>query len=208
MVKLSAPALSIAASGKLGGALVFSNWKGRAYARTLVTPANPKSGLQVGMRSMFKFLSQEWNGLAAPAKAAWVTAAAAMNVSPFNAYMKLGLERWRRFTSPWQGDDVDEGGTIPVFSNLDVAGGPRHAVITIETTTANDEWGICLFRSPTGTYDTALSNCVAVIPTDGTNDVVYLDSPLDAGTYYYDIRYFTDDGVLGAEEGEISDTVT
>ena len=71
MVKLQAPCLSLEASGSLAGALVFSKWKGRPYCRSLVTPANPRSGGQVGMRAMFKFLSQKWDAIAAGPKATW-----------------------------------------------------------------------------------------------------------------------------------------
>ena len=44
MVKLGGPALSLDASGTVGGILTFSKWKGRPYVRTRVIPSNPKSG--------------------------------------------------------------------------------------------------------------------------------------------------------------------
>ena len=71
MVKVNAPMMSLDASGSLGKALVFSKWKGRNYVRTLVRPSNPKSVLQVAIRSMMKFLAQAWKDMTAPEQTAW-----------------------------------------------------------------------------------------------------------------------------------------
>jgi len=207
MVKVAGPALSLDASGKLGGAIVFSKWKGRPYVRTLVKPSNPKSGGQVGMRAMFKFLAQEWAGITAPNKATWEDRADQLVVSTFNAYMSRGQFRWRDFTAPAQHDPADVADTPAVLGAFSVAAGVRSITCTQAITTANDGWGIAFFRSPTGTFDTSFDNLVGVVAIDGTNDVIFVDSPLDAGTYYYDTREFTIDGQLSAETGEESDTV-
>lgn len=46
MAKLTAPLFSLKASGQLGKALVYLNWKGINDVRTYVIPANPQSTLQ------------------------------------------------------------------------------------------------------------------------------------------------------------------
>lgn len=46
MAKVTGPLMSMDASGKFGGALVFGKWKGRPTVRQLVTPANPNSAGQ------------------------------------------------------------------------------------------------------------------------------------------------------------------
>jgi len=50
MAKTSGPLFSLGASGKFGGAAVYSIWKGITYVRQLVTPANPKSAAQGAQR--------------------------------------------------------------------------------------------------------------------------------------------------------------
>lgn len=50
MAKLKAPLLSLGASGQLGKALVFFNWKGLDVAREYVVPSNPKTAGQVTQR--------------------------------------------------------------------------------------------------------------------------------------------------------------
>jgi hypothetical protein len=51
MAKVTGPLMSMDASGKFGGALVFGKWKGRPTVRQLVTPANPQSANQVEARN-------------------------------------------------------------------------------------------------------------------------------------------------------------
>lgn len=211
MTKVFAPALSLDASGTIGDAIVFSKWKGRHYIRQRVIPANPKSGLQVGFRSMFRFLAQNWAALTAAEKATWNDLADAAVISNFNAYMGANQDRWRRFNSPTQDTPATEAGTVCDFvggSTPAATGGV--ASITIDTTTGviNQNWGLMIFKSTTG-FSTALSNCVAVILADVTiTAYTWLDSPLAAATYYYNTRLITDDGVLGPELGEITAAAT
>lgn len=202
MVRVSAPALSLEASGSLGGVLVFSKWKGRAYVRTLVRPANPKSGGQVGVRSLFKFISQKWAAIDAADQATWETRADQAIVSPFNSYMGFNQARWRDFEPPVTADPPDTADTDSVTGIITAVAGVRSATLTIPITTANEGWGVLAFRSGTTAFSTAFDNLIGVGKVVGVDDVVIVDTPLTAGTYYYNFRTFTEDGQLGSEEGE------
>lgn len=46
MAKVNGPLMSMSASGKIGDAIVFAAWKGIAYVRQFVIPANPQSSGQ------------------------------------------------------------------------------------------------------------------------------------------------------------------
>lgn len=208
MVRVQAPALSLEASGSLGGALVFSRWKGRPYVRALVKPANPKSGGQVGMRAMLKFLSQNWTNVSAGNQATWETRADQKVISPFNAFVGYNQFRWRDFLAPTQHDPEDTADTAPVLGTLAAAAGVRSITITQPVTTANDGWGIALFRGLTTGFNSAFDNLIAIQPVDGTNDVVFVDSPLDPDQYFYVARSITEDGQLSAEGNEANATVT
>lgn len=50
MSKVTGPLFSLDARNKLGGAIVYSIWKGVNYVRRLVVPANPKSKDQASAR--------------------------------------------------------------------------------------------------------------------------------------------------------------
>jgi hypothetical protein len=56
MAKVTAPLMSMTASGKFGGALVFTTWKGRPTVRQLVIPTNRKSAGQVATRNAISVL--------------------------------------------------------------------------------------------------------------------------------------------------------
>jgi hypothetical protein len=208
MVKVSAPALSLDASGSIAGAMTFSKWKGRNYVRSLVIPANPKSAPQIGVRAMFRFLSQGWAALGSTPKASWEDYGDQLIASPFNAYMSRNQFRWRQFKAPGQTDPVDETGTDAVIGAAAATGGVRSISLSIPITTANDGWGVLIFRSPTGTFSTAFDNLIGAVVIAGAATLTWVDSPLDAGTYYYDFRAFTTAGKLGSEKGEVNATAT
>lgn len=60
MGKLTGALLSMGASGSIGKTLVYSKWKGVAYARQHVIPANPRTTKQVNNRSVWSMLGQAW----------------------------------------------------------------------------------------------------------------------------------------------------
>lgn len=208
MAVVKAPLLSLEASGKLGNSIVFSKWKGRAYVRTLVTPANPKSGGQVGMRAMFKWLSQKWNAISAADKATWEDRADQAIVSPFNAFMSYNQFRWRDFLAPTMAYPEATADVAPVEGALAAVAGVRSITITQPITTANDGWGIAFFRDLTTAFASAFDNLIGITILDGVNDVLWVDSPLAADTYYYVIRSITEDGQLGTESAEVNAVVT
>lgn len=208
MVKVQAPALSLEASGSIAGALVFSKWKGRPYVRSLVKPANPRSGGQVGMRAMFAFLAQQWEGIGATPQASWEDRADQMIVSPFNAFMSYNQFRWRDFLAPSDTDPAATDDTPPTVGTLAAVAGVRSITVTQPVTTAADGWAIAFFRGLATGFDSAFDNLKGVRPISGTDDVVFVDSPLDPDEYFYVARTITKDGQLSAEGNEANATVT
>lgn len=208
MVKLNGPMFSIDASGKLADAIVFSKWKGRNYARSLVTPSNPQSGGQVGMRTMLKFLSQEWSGLGATPQASWDTRADAAVISPFNAFIGYNLARWRNFTGPTQDDPATAAGTVGTLANQAATAGVRQITLDVDVSVLGDNWGIAIFRGLAPGFTTAWTNHVQSIAAASVASFSWVDTPLVADTYYYNFRAFTDEGLLGAETVEVNATVT
>ena len=208
MVKVKAPALSLEASGSLGGAIVFSKWKGRPYVRALVRPSNPKSGGQVGVRSMFKFLAQEWAGIGATPQATWENRADDGRYSTFNAYMGYNQFRWRDFSAPSQSDPAASAMTPATMGAITATAGVRSITISAIVTTPNDMWGLCVFRDLTTAFSTAFDNLIGVIPYVASSPIILVDSPLEPDEYFYNFREFTKDGQISAEIGEENATVT
>jgi len=157
---------------------------------------------------MLKFLAQNWSSVIAGSQATWETRADQKVISPFNAYVGFNQFRWRDFLAPSSHDPPAVTDTPAVIGATTAVAGVRSITVTAPITTANDGWGVALFRSTTSSFTTAFDNMIGVGLIVGTADVVFVDSPLDPDTYYYNFREFTLDGQLAAEDGEINAVVT
>lgn len=208
MVKLAGPAMSLDASGKLANAIVFSKWKGRNYARVWVKPSNPKSPGQIGVRGMFKFLSQIWDGLTTVNKATWQDRADQLVASTFNAFMSLNQKRWRSFKGPTKEDPAAESAGTHTLGTLAATNGIRQITVTQPVTVAGNLWAIAIYRGTSTGFSIVWSACIAVVVSDAANDIVFIDTPLDPGTYYYVAQSFTDDGTKGTETAEVTADAT
>jgi len=208
MALVTAPLLSLDASGKVADALVFSKWKGRNYVRALVRPSNPKSGGQTGMRVMFKFLSQNWATLSTSSKATWAALAEAAAVAPFNSFMQKNLLRNRNFLGPGQDYPVDESDSIDAITVFTATAGERQITIALDdAASSNENWGYLVYRSIQTGFTPAVDNLVQVVLANSGTPVNFVDTPLDPDTYYYDAKPFGELGGLGALKGEVNAVV-
>jgi len=208
MAIVKGPAMSLDASGSLAGAVVFSKWKGRNYVRQLVTPANPRSGAQMGFRASMKFLAQNWSTLTAGEQATWIERANDMIVSPFNAFTSYNQKRWRNFLTPSKEDPAAEISAAPTAAGGAAVAGVRMATITLTDSGTPPDWGYVLFRNLVTAFTPAISNAIAIIPWSGAATTVYIDTPLDPATYYYRSMGYNDDGVVGALDVEFNVIIT
>ena len=195
MVKVYGPMHSMDASGTIGKIATFSKWKGRNYVRARVVPSNPKSGGQVGVRAMFKFLSQIWAGLSGVDQATWEDRAALTTVSPFNAFMGYNQKRWRNWLGPAKVDPATATGTNAGFANISAINGTRQITVQFDNNGADDPWAVSIHRATSGPITCSTANCIAVIQSDNAETYEYVDTPLDVGTYHYHLQSMTDDGL-------------
>lgn len=188
MAGVRGPLMSFDASGKVANSIVFSKWKGRNYVRQLVTPHNPKSGSQTGMRSMFGFLATLWASIAAGDQATWDELAETGNYSPFNAYMKANQADWRNFGSPTEATPAAAAGTPAALGTEAANASGRNIILTGTNAAGGDNWGIAIFRDPSMGFTLDWSNCIAVVPIGDTDALQYTDGPLAPGGYYYNFK--------------------
>jgi len=207
MVKVLAPALSLEASGSLGGALVFATWKGRPYVRTLVKPSNPKSEMQVGIRAMMKYLGQHWSTIKIADEHYWQELAENANISTFNAYIKQNMSQWRNGLAPSSIYPTYRTQTPDALQPLETTPGPRNVAITYRMTDSDDQQGIILCRSTTTGFTPSWANTILVKLCDNTLEQTFVDAPLDPNTYYYRAAAFTLDGNTGEYTDEVDETV-
>lgn len=69
-MKIKWGALVVDGRGKLGGHVAAQNGGG-SYLRTKVTPSNPQTTYQTGVRNLFGSISASWSGLAEAERKAW-----------------------------------------------------------------------------------------------------------------------------------------
>jgi len=182
---------SAEATGGFGGAAVFSTWKGRSYARTKTIPANPKTALQVSVRSIMGFLASQWTGFSQAEKDTWIPAAVTAGIPPYNQFISANLDRWSEFYAPSKRTPPGLYGSYATFNFITAVGGPGHVVITIDILAANDAWGLLIFRSPTGPFYQTNQNCIAALPVPGPGALIYTDHNLPPATWHYNFRQFT-----------------
>lgn len=95
MSKTIAPLLSFGASGAIAKTQVYSTWKGRAYARRYVIPANPNTAEQQLTRSVFAWLNQVWKFSPASMTDAFDAYAQGQVMTGRNAFIKQNLSGLR-----------------------------------------------------------------------------------------------------------------
>lgn len=98
MAKVTAPLLSFGASGQLAKSLVFATWRGVAYSRRHVVPANPNTVDQQETRNTFSWLNNVWRYLPTEVTEAWNAYASGQPLTGRNAIVKLNLANLRSET--------------------------------------------------------------------------------------------------------------
>jgi hypothetical protein len=146
---------------------------------------------------MFKFLAQQWEGLAAGPKASYDADADAKSISAYNEYISFNMARWKNYEPPSQAKPAAETSSALTVSAMTLTGGEGHVEISLTPSAATSIWGFEIYRSSAAITTPNNSNCIAVIPANGATAVVYNDSGLAAGTYHYRAAVINVDGVRG-----------
>jgi len=95
LTRVQGPLFSVTASGTIGDAIVFSNWKGLPYVRSRVIPANPRTDSQQSQRTLLTSGVSTWQSVVsqvAGSKTSWDYYASGLGMSGFNRYIKYFLE--------------------------------------------------------------------------------------------------------------------
>lgn len=117
MATNTAPLLSFGAKGQLAKSMVYSTWKGRAYTRRYVIPANPNSSEQQKTRGSFSWLNAVWKVSPTLFQDPWTAFAKGKVLTNRNALIRSNLPVLRGMTD---NDDMifspGSGGGLPYTS--------------------------------------------------------------------------------------------
>lgn len=194
MVKLGGPAMSLDASGTIGGILTFSKWKGRAYVRTRVIPSNPKSDAQSAVRACMKFLAQNWAGLATPNKLSWDPMAEANKYSAFNGFSSLNLRNWRDFLYPGKSASMLRTVAAAAVTGTVATAAGRYANSVVTLGAGASQWGLAVFMSTQTGFTPNWNNLRLMVAAAPGGDTTINIGPLAADTYYLRYATFSADG--------------
>jgi len=91
MARLTAPLLSLGASGSIAKSLVFANWKGINYARVHVIPENPNTVDQQEVRGVFATLAEMYKRMPTGARVPWIAAVRGLALTARNRHVQANL---------------------------------------------------------------------------------------------------------------------
>lgn len=132
MPKTTAPLLSFGASGQIGKTLVASKWKGRAYMRQYVVPANPQSTEQTITRTVFSTLQSAYKTAPSAFKAPWAAYATGKVMTERNAFTKFNLAALRGQSD--LANLVFSPGALGGIPPADMTVTPGNNILTVDVT--------------------------------------------------------------------------
>lgn len=92
MARLTAPLLSLGASGTIAKSLVYATWKGIPYARVHVIPANPRSNAQKEVRGVFSTLNEMWKRMPQNARGPFIHAVKGLPLTARNKHIQENVK--------------------------------------------------------------------------------------------------------------------
>lgn len=197
MVKLKGPGLSREASGTLANTLTFGKSKRTSTLRKKPTPKQPRSGLQISMRAMMKFLSQHWNEISTARQATWADAYTDPQLSNYNSYLRHNLERWRNYKAPSQLFPAAEALNPAASIQLTSTGGVRHVDhVARVILTANDNWTLILHHIKGGLPPAEMQYMVHIFRATDLTSQYWTHTPLEVGPHGYQLTRASADGKM------------
>lgn len=205
MVKLKGPILSSDASGSLADAITHANWRGRHTVRKKTAPRNPRSPLQSGGRAMMAFLCKEWAAFPPATKAQWQTLATDDQASPYTAYLSQNLKWWQSLLAPSQTYPTTRVAWWGWWNLNPTATWVSNQVrVYGRLATANANWGVMIFASPTPAFTTHPGNAILIPPLTDNLPHFWFWTPPERRTWYLNTRRFSADGYIAPADAEQS----
>ena len=196
--------MSLDASGSVADTIVFSKWKGRNYVRQHVIPANPKTGLQTGMRAMMRFVTQIWATLSLTIQGRWKDVADPKSITPLNAMTQLNQERVRQDFGSKQDPTVAEGAVEAAPAGPAATPQIRSLKLDWTDSIGADDWCTFIYMLAGGVVTPGPDTLIRVIPNGDQSFVV---TGLLTGTvYHFKLKGCEKGGQLGTATADFTGT--
>jgi len=157
MTLLTGPLLSEQARGTLAGLLTFSRRRGRNVAGRRNHPKQPRTEAQRATRLFMTWLTKAWAEISAADQASWLNFDETPLLSPYHAYLKHNIDRFKNlpglWTNPavfpnWPGQSfpVGRAGLYADANGWTLTGESGAATFRFNITDKRDNWGYAFFR--------------------------------------------------------------
>lgn len=142
MAKVTGPILSLRASGQIAKSQVYASWKGIAYARQHVIPANPNSTNQQAVRGVFGSMQDLWKRMGTIAQAPWTSFATGKPLTNRNALTSKNVAAMNGKTdrSLFVGSPGSGGGVAPTAVTAAATATAGELAVTITAPAAPAGW--------------------------------------------------------------------
>lgn len=208
MVKLRGPGLAQGAAGSIGGALVFSNWRGRSYAKKLTIPKQPRPIEQVASRAVLAFLTTQWSGIDPFLQFTWASTDLDTQLDPYHNYIAQNVRTWHTGQAPSNRYPQTRSLILPTWTGWTATAQGRRAEIAYNVNALNNAWGVILLRHTASLYPPHFNYTVQLTPLTSTGWHYTWDGPLAPATYRYRFHDFTIDGKLSAAHSQKTVVIT
>lgn len=196
MATTRGPLLGLGAHGAVGGAMIFSNWKGRSTVKFSPSVTNPNTPSQVSRRAMLRFLGRNFGTLSAAEIATYSTLALNGEISTYNAWVAYNMDRWNNFLWPSKAYPATEATDSAPMSFVATTALKRSVKVTVVWPTPFNNWGLIIHRSTSSGFTPSLANAIRVLLWESpmSSTINWTDGPLSPDTYYYRLAMFSDTG--------------
>jgi hypothetical protein len=191
MAKANGPLFSLEASGTIGKAITYGKNKGRNFVRVRVTPANPQTDAQTGVRANFAGLVLLWKANTIALTSAFKVLADQTQISAFNAFVGFNQKRLSQNKGPANSTTPTEVAPTSNATALAATVSGKYVSLTWTQSLDANAWESAIYRK-LGTTPTGLrTELIAIVPR-GTS--AHLDGPLVAGSWQYVIQAQSSNG--------------
>lgn len=198
-MRVQGPLHSALASGTLGRTLCY-----RATARGVLVEIRPpypdrRSPAQRSQRAALDVMARIWKQLPLPDRLAWASIVPRTAPTPYHAFLRHNLQRWRGYLPPLRRPTPDPLGEPASGGGLSLDVAPRRVTGKVYVNLPRDGLALFFHRSTEPLFHCGGHNLVSALPLGPPGYHTFTDSPLAPGTYYYRHRYAQPDGAWSAE---------
>jgi hypothetical protein len=192
-MRVKGPCFSTSAAGRLGQTLVFRRSPHGVIVELRKKQPDPRAVRQISQRAALDLIARLWRHLPLPDRLAWASLVPREGASPYHAFVRRNLQRWRGYLAP-----IRVPGEQPPAENpsggglsLDVAANRVDGRVYVN----NPADGIAIFfhRSKAELFHCNQANLIHAIPLTVAAYYGFTDSQLAPGRYFYRHRYANPD---------------